>query len=1849
MRWNRLKNYVLPIASWLSIFTCSSFPAWGQIDATGATAITTDGTQLQITGGVQSSDGKNLFHQFASFNVHQDETVTFIPPNSVENILGRVSGGEASIIDGRLAVSNSAANLWLLNPAGILFGTHAQLNLQGDFSATTADAIGFAQGWFTAEATEADYQALVGNPQSFAFVSNPGHLINLGNLQVAPSQNLRLLGGSVINVGTLTAPAGTITIAAVPNSNRVNLGQVGQLLTLEIEPWDNTIAPTDITPISLPALLTGSSSNHANTLTIAADGTGQLTQLGVSLVPAIGQVVVSGEVNTGGLNTGSINTGSINTGSINTESISHIVDQGGQIVILGETISLADATIRADGIHQGGHIYIGGDYQGAGILPNATETRVNHSTQLTANALEQGEGGRVIIWADETTQFSGNVQAQGGRLGGNGGFIEISGKSHLEFDGQFSLNAPQGEAGTILFDPDNIRIISGGTPSEIATESALLPEVDALDKDNGWLTLHEATLESWEGDSDIIFQANDHIVIDLGGNNELKFRPGSGSITFKADVDTDGIGNFEIAQTGDVINSSGRDITISGEAIVIQSLDTRSDDPGNIGNITLSAPTQISIEETLVAKAIVLSSDDLHFNGGNNSITGQTLTIAPDDPSLDIHLGPNTDHAAALNIKENEILAINNDFTAITIGRADSTGTITLYNAIADGGTSPLQDPVNIAGANILKGPEQPTLWTITETGQGNLNGIFSNGLSFENIDSVVASNGASHGLQGSAGNDTIVFSSIDAGTFNGINFARIQNFDGAGGDDRFVFGNGARISGELDGGAGNNTLDYSTYITDILIDLETNNVFGIGDFSNIQTIIAGGGSNTIQGTSNSDIVTLTGVGTGIINGIDFQSFETIVTGDGNDLIVVTGGILTSLDGGLGIDTLQATDGNDTIEITDTNTGTLNGQFFSNIENINTRAGNDIISFNDGKSITGTLMGGDGTDTIDYSNYITNLTIDLQTQQATGIDGGFDTIELIIGGRGDDTFQLANINPIQDIDGGDGNNTLLGSNTSSIWNLTNRNIGYRANGSGDITFDNIQNLTAGNQSDQVNFLASGAQFNGELDGGEGVLTLSGDSLGIGTDLKGNGALILQPASPDRDMRLGGPGLTVDLDISTSELSKIHSGFTDITIGHPDGSNHIRLSDNLSFSVPITIRSPQGDGAINSGGYTLEASQITLLAAQDIETSTLTAPNGVSLQSNSGNITTHTILTRNTANGGNINLNAGGTITTEQIDTTSTSGSGGHVTLNAPSTIQVESIRAEGNSAGGTIDITTEAFFQTTGNFTNLNGNTASISTVANSGTGSITIRHAGNGVTPFEIGNGSVLGTDSTITSGIFQLTPNSTYFNSYTLGNIALITRDLLQVSSSPAIPSTSTLDSTSPVRSNPGAPAVGANLITIQEAKAPLGAEDHSSTLFERLETSFSNQFKSHLNLYERVSVSPISLEAAQKTLGDVERVLAVKPGVVYVYFLPPENKDTALPDPNGLNPDDELGLLLVTHNGQRIHRKIEGVTRADVMAVAEDFSAQVTNSMSTASQYLPPAQQLYTWFITPIENELQEQQIQSLAMVMDTGLRTLPVAALHNGDEFLIERYSLGVIPSFSLTNFNPENFLYTQLDDTQLLAMGASQFPSQQQLPAVPDELEMITNTFPNSEVFLNDDFTLSNLKNKVSQHDFGIVHLASHGVFESGNPRNSYIQLWDQHLQLDQVHTLGLQKANIALMVLSACNTALGDREAEYGFAGLAVNTGVQTSVASLWPISDEGTLGLMTYFYEHLQQQPVRAFALRQAQLAMVQGDLQFVDGILYGADERVLAEFPELKYHGRWNFEHPFYWSTYTLVGSPW
>lgn len=251
------------------------------------TIVTPVGNRLDISGGALSGDNANLFHSLSQFGLTQSQIANFLSSPSTRNILVRVTGGEASRLDGLIQVSGSNANLFLMNPAGIVFGSSATLNVSGSFIATTANGIGFGANWFNASGTN-NYEALSGNPSSYAFtVVQPGAVINAGNLAVGSGQQLALLGGTVVSSGGLSAPQGQIIVAAVPGQSIVRLSQPGAVLSLEVQrpsPADRVEAWTIPIP-SLPELLTGGSGTNATGLTVNVNGQVELTGSGVQIAP----------------------------------------------------------------------------------------------------------------------------------------------------------------------------------------------------------------------------------------------------------------------------------------------------------------------------------------------------------------------------------------------------------------------------------------------------------------------------------------------------------------------------------------------------------------------------------------------------------------------------------------------------------------------------------------------------------------------------------------------------------------------------------------------------------------------------------------------------------------------------------------------------------------------------------------------------------------------------------------------------------------------------------------------------------------------------------------------------------------------------------------------------------------------------------------------------------------------------------------------------------------------------------------------------------------------------------------------------------------------------------------------------------------------------------------------------------------------------------------------------------------------------------------------------------------------------------------------------------------------------
>jgi CHAT domain-containing protein len=418
--------------------------------------------------------------------------------------------------------------------------------------------------------------------------------------------------------------------------------------------------------------------------------------------------------------------------------------------------------------------------------------------------------------------------------------------------------------------------------------------------------------------------------------------------------------------------------------------------------------------------------------------------------------------------------------------------------------------------------------------------------------------------------------------------------------------------------------------------------------------------------------------------------------------------------------------------------------------------------------------------------------------------------------------------------------------------------------------------------------------------------------------------------------------------------------------------------------------------------------------------------------------------------------------------------------------------------------------------------------------------------------------------------------------------------------------------------------------------------------LDEYFTHKFEAYLGI--SVEFPSPSLQQIREVLRRIEGETGVRPALNYVTFLPegqalnpPSDIESQLQG-NRKTSSDSLSMVLVTAEGVPVQKRISVATRARVQAMAQQLREDLTNPIKRRStSYLEPAQQLYQWLVAPLEADLKARGIQNLVMIVDVGLRSLPFAALHDGQQFLVEKYSLGLMPSINLTDTR-----YESIKDMQVLAMGASVFYEQKPLPAVPVELTAVAQELWRGELFLNEAFTLDNLKSQRARTPFGIIHLATHAEFQAGAAGKAYIQLWDTKLRLEQVRQLGWYNPKVELLVLSACRTALGDEGAELGFAGLAVQTGVKSAIASLWSVSDQGTLGLMREFYQSLKAVPIKSEALRQAQIAMLNKRVRLQDGHLVSSAGNVTLP-ADLVQMGSPDLSHPYYWAGFTMIGSPW
>lgn len=1604
-------------------------------DGTG-TVVAPDGANYVITGGTSSGDGANLFHSFDQFGLTETEAANFIADPAIQNILGRIIGGDASIIDGLLQVSNSSANLYLINPAGILFGANATLNLDGSFTATTASGIEFGNSWLQSIGNN-DYAALVGEPTAFGFTADTtGALVNAGQLAVDAGATLTLVGGAVVNTGTLSAPGGQIIIMAVPGENLVRIQPEGALLSLELETLPDTAGLSlPFSPLDIPALLQAGGPGMATSITVNDDGTVSLTGAETALPTSQGTTLVSGRLDVTG-------------------------NTGGTAHILGEQIGVVAATIDASGSLGGGTLLVGGDYQGDGTVPTANLTLIDTDSVLRADALETGNGGEVIVWADKSTQFDGFISAQGGILSGDGGFVEVSGRNTLAFNGYVDVGAVNGSWGTLLLDPTDI--IIDNNPSTPGLDASL-PDIFAAESP-GEVTLNADTLQNQTGN--IVLEATNDIIVADGV--ALVFEPG-GSITFTADADNDSAGDFVMENPADTIEALGRPLTITGASVTAGNIDVGDSANAGAGDVTITASTgALTVGNiTTAANTAVVNAGSINLSAENGSITVGEI----------------------------------NTFASITGFFSGTGGAVT----ISAGGA------IDVASVEASSGGGDGSPVSITTT-----NGDITTG----RLSASGQNQGGGSDITLSTDSGSIVTGDIFARTAQDRATDPLRN----GGDISITATNGSITTGLLDaqstgagadGNGGNITLNSDEEI------LITGSIFANSNTQGGNVELASNSGITING---SDTLTLSTVGNDQDGLINFNSPSVTLTGDEIDLLSpITG------------------------------TGNLFLQ--------PTTADQDIV------------LGG--------LNDLGDTVLDLLSDELATIQDGFNSITI---GQTNGAGTIS-----------------LGGNVVFSDPVTLQTLG---------AIDTINGTLTGIDNASLNLEAGAGISTGPVNTNGTAVNIDGD-----TNQNGDGSVTVNAAitTDGGNITLKGASLT-GAGISIPTGGSLDSGGGDITLQ----GNQVTLNTDINTDGDLAVIASDGD---------ILTREIT------------TAGGSIDLTASQGAIATQNLTTA----GGAITLDAESSITADALD--SSGATGGAITLQADDFIQVDSINAQGDTAGGSINIETSGTFQASSSFTNQAGIEASLSTLSLLGSdslnsdpgGAISISH---GEFSFTVGDPTVNGTLAAITTDDVVLlpAPNSPIDGRQTFGeglpgevqllgveitpaDIPEVDRELddNDVDIEPDIESDSDSSETSDIGES--------RLVSVEQNLLDNELDQRQEQAEESVNTEFTNFFGNSIKEARSVTTAE-----AKATLSSIQKRTGEVPAFMYVRF------------GARVNGNRVLELMLITANGSPIWVKVPTASRREVLKVQEQLRRQITNpNLTNNTAYLAPAQQLYDWIIAPIQPYLEQEGITNIGLIMDAGLRTLPVAVLHDGEQFLIEKYSLGLIPSLGLIDTS-----YVNLDaqTSNVLVGGASQFINQPPLLAANVEMKAIQKQWPRTRRLTGANFTVDAIKRERRQAQ--IIHLTTHAEFLRGAPDNSYLQFFDSQLRLTEVPQLEWYAPPVELVILSACQTAMGNAEAELGFAGFVLQAGAKSAMASLWKVSDEATAGLMLTFYQQLDQEMIKAEALREAQLAMIQGEIYTNNGQLVSpAGTETLPS--ELNWNGQQDFSHPFFWSAFTLVGSPW
>ncbi len=519
-----------------------------------------------------------------SFSIGRDEITRFVQPSASSSVLNRVVGTDPSTILGQL---QSNGRVFLINPAGILVGAGARVDV----------------GSFVASSLNLRTEDFLVNRLNFQATPGAGLVRNDGAISTPQGGQVFMVAPKVENAGVINAPGGEVVLAA---GRAVQIGDTASPgVRIEVSGGETARNLGGVAAEAGRIGLFGALVKNSGTLNASS----AVAEGGRILLKATGSTVVDGDASL------------VANGA-----------RGGRIEILGNEVALADrATIDASGRSGGGTVLVGGDYQGKNPeVQNAQVTWVGPHTVLRAEATETGDGGKVVVWSDDTTRAYGNLSARGGAISGSGGLIETSGKRYLDMEGiRVNASAANGQAGTWLIDPEELRIVENGSPgsnTNVSTPPNFAPVVGTAPA-----TLSADTLR-------IAINSNTNVTVATAagagtGTGDITFDASSGSILISKTGNTFS-STLDINAYRNVIFTGGTTTfrTTAGAGTQSLSINLNAGTSNSIGaaNVFTDAGATVNLDATSLASVgIAIGNGKTWINNGTVNLGGKSVIKLP--------------------------------------------------------------------------------------------------------------------------------------------------------------------------------------------------------------------------------------------------------------------------------------------------------------------------------------------------------------------------------------------------------------------------------------------------------------------------------------------------------------------------------------------------------------------------------------------------------------------------------------------------------------------------------------------------------------------------------------------------------------------------------------------------------------------------------------------------------------------------------------------------------------------------------------------------------------------------------------------------------------------------------------------------------------------------------------------------------------------------------------------------------------------------------------------------------------------------------------------------------------------